>query len=173
MRALFTLIVWCAFAVSAPAQEPSSQAPAPKSQDSTPQPQDTDPRIDASKLGVSLDKIQKGLRTAAAKDQSSGDAFRLKFEVQVFAPLPKIDVLKGIDLVNGAVPGSAPSHREMIEHWTPPIYRSPGLPVSALAMWAAQHFWEKSKKTRCEEEIANYRALLMQGVNVSAPTCTQ
>ena len=40
-------------------------------------------------------------------------------------------------------------------------------------MWAAQWMADKSKKSRCEEEIANYRALVMQGVNVSAPRCTQ
>ena len=57
------------------------------------------------------------------------------------------------------MPGTAPSHNQMIEFWTPAIYRTPGLPISALAFWAAQQFWEKSKKSRCEEEIANYRAL--------------
>ena len=86
---------------------------------------------------------------------------------------PKIEVLKGVDLFYGSVPGSAPSHRQMIEFVTPAIYRTPGLPISALAYWVAQHFWEKSKKTRCEEEIANYRALVMEGVSVSAPRCSQ
>jgi hypothetical protein len=47
------------------------------------------------------------------------------------------------------------------------------MPVSSLAAWAAMWFWQQSKKSRCEEEIANYRALVMQGVNVSAPRCTQ
>ena len=98
---------------------------------------------------------------------------RLEFYVQVYGQAPKIEVLKGIDLFNGGVPGTAPSHGQMIEFWTPPIYRTPGLPISALAFWAAQQFWEKSKKSRCEEEIANYRALVMQGVNISAPRCTQ
>ena len=131
--------------------------------------------IDASKLGVDLSRIQKGLRLAESKEkkQSSADALRLDFSVQVYGQAPKIDVLSGIDLFNGAVPGTAPTHNQLIEHWTPPIYRTPGLPISALAYWAAQHFWEKSKKSRCEEEIANYRALVMQGVNVSAPRCTQ
>ena len=45
--------------------------------------------------------------------------------------------------------------------------------MSAVAFWLANQFWEKSKKSRCEEEIAAYRALLMQGVSVSAPRCTQ
>ena len=91
----------------------------------------------------------------------------------IYGKSPKIEVLKGVDLFNGGVPGSAPSHNQMIEYWTPQIYRSPTMPVSALAVWAAQQLGRKSKKTRCEEEIAQYRELVMQGVSVSAPRCTQ
>jgi len=132
-----------------------------------------DPQIDVTKLGVSLSRIQKGLFIAEARAKQGGDAMHLEFNVQVYGQSPKIEVLKGLDLFNGAVPGTAPSHGQMIEYWTPQIYRTPGLPISALAMWAAQHFWEKSKKTKCEEEIAAYRDLVMQGVSVSAPRCTQ
>lgn len=169
------LIVLCALAGPAFAQDPAPkpQDPSPKTQAPSPKAQAPETQIDASKMGVSLDKIQKGLRIAESKEQSSHDGYRLKFDIQVFAPMPKIEVLKGIDLVNGAVPGTAPSHNQMIEYWTPPIYRSPTMPVSAFAVWMAQKAYEKSKKTRCEEEVANYRALVMQGVNVSAPTCTQ
>jgi len=71
------------------------------------------------------------------------------------------------------VPGSAPSHRQLTDHVTPQIYRTPGLPLSAGLFWLANQFWENNKKSRCEEEIANYRALLMEGVNVAAPRCTQ
>lgn len=176
MRALRLFLLCVVFSVPAYAQGPPQGNPEPQAPDRKPQapaPQASDSQIDASKLGVSLSKIQKGLRVAEARDQASHDGYRLKFDIQVFGELPKIQVLKGIDLVNGAVPGSAPTHNQMIEYWTPPIYRTPGLPVSALAMWAAQHFFEKSKKSRCEEEIANYRALIMQGVSVSAPTCSQ
>jgi hypothetical protein len=160
MRGLVVLIVLAGLAAPALAQ------------DTQPPP---DPAIDATKLGVDLSRIQKGLRFAESKEKekSAADALRLDFSIQVYGQAPKIDVLSGIDLFNGAVPGTAPTHNQMIEHWTPAIYRTPGLPVSALAYWAAQHFWEKSKKSRCEEEIANYRALIMQGVNVSAPRCTQ
>ena len=98
---------------------------------------------------------------------------RLEFNVQVYGQAPKIEVLKGIDLFNGAVPGSAPSHSQMIEFWTPAIYRSPTMPVSTLAYWAAAQLFKKGQKARCEEEIANYRSLIMQGVSVSAPRCTQ
>jgi hypothetical protein len=47
------------------------------------------------------------------------------------------------------------------------------MPVSALAFWAANQIWQQSKKSKCEEEIRNYRELIMQGVNIAAPRCTQ
>lgn len=132
-----------------------------------------EPEIDVTKLGVSLSRIQRGLFIAESREKQGGSAMHLEFNVQVYGQSPKIEVLKGVDLFNGPVPGTAPSHRQVIEHLTPQIYRTPTMPISALAMWAAQHFWEKSKKSRCEQEIADYRALVMQGVNVSAPRCTQ
>jgi hypothetical protein len=79
----------------------------------------------------------------------------------------------GEDLVFGPVPGTAPSHSQFVEFVTPQIYRTPAVPFSAFAAWAAKWMADKNKKSRCEEEIANYRALVMQGVNVSAPRCTQ
>ena len=129
--------------------------------------------IDAGKLGVDLARIKKGLRVAESREKLTTDGLRLDFSIQVYGQAPRIDVLQGIDLFNGAVPGTAPSHNQMIEFWTPAIYRSPTMPVSALAVWAAQQIWQKSKRSQCEEEIATYRALVMQGVNIAAPRCTQ
>jgi len=160
MRTLALMLLMAGLAVPAMAQDPQP-APAPE------------PAIDATKLGVDLARIQRGLRVAESREKLSADGLRLDFSIQVYGQSPRIEVLQGIDLFNGGVPGTAPSHNQMIEFWTPPIYRTPGLPISALAFWAAKQFWEKSKKTRCEEEIANYRALIMQGVNVAAPRCTQ
>jgi len=159
MRGLMILLLVGGLAGPCDAQDASAPAPAPQ--------------IDVTKLGVSLSRIQRGLFIAESREKQAGDAMRLEFNVQVYGTSPKIEVLKGVDLFNGAVPGSAPSHGQMIEFVTPVIYRTPAMPVSALAVWAAQHFWQQGKKSRCEEEIANYRALVMQGVNVSAPRCTQ
>ena len=129
--------------------------------------------IDASKLGVDLGRIKKGLRVAETREKLTTDGLRLNFAIQVYGQAPKIDVLKGIDLFNGGVPGTAPSHNQMIEFWTPAIYRSPTMPVSTLAFWAASEIFKKSQKTKCEEEIRTYRELIMQGVNIAAPRCTQ
>ena len=142
-------------------------------QDQPPPTPPADEKIDATKLGVSLSKIQKGLFIAEAREKSKGEGIHLEFNVQVFGTAPRIEVLKGIDLFNGGVPGTAPSHNQMIEFWTPQIYRSPTMPISTLAFWAANEIFKKSKKSKCEEEIRNYRELVMQGVNVAAPRCTQ
>ena len=131
-----------------------------------------DQTIDATKLGVSLSRIKKGLRTAA-RDEQSGSPLRLEFQVQVYGTAPRIDVLGGADLLYGDAPGSAPTHRQIIEFVTPVIYRTPVMPLSALGGWVVSHLWERSKKADCEAGIAGYRALVMQGVNVSAPRCSQ
>ena len=142
--------------------------------DSVPTPQAEQAR-GTTNFGVSLERIQRGLRLTESREKAkqSGTAMRLEYQVQVYGLAPKIEVLKGIDLFNGQVPGTAPSHRQLIEYVTPQIYRTPVMPVSALAFWAAAQLVQKSKKARCEEEIEAYRALLMQGVSVAAPRCTQ
>jgi hypothetical protein len=144
-------------------------------QEAEPAPPAAETQIDATKLGVSLERIQRGLRVTQSREQAkqTGTALRLEYEVQVYGIAPRIEVLKGVDLFNGQVPGSAPSHRQFIEYVTPQIYRTPVMPVSALAGWAAAQLWQKGKKARCEEEIEAYRAMLMQGISVSAPRCTQ
>jgi hypothetical protein len=43
-----------------------------------------------------------------------------------------------------------------------------GVPVSAFAMWLAEWMWQRQGDT-LRREIANYRAMVMQGMNVSAP----
>ena len=130
---------------------------------------------DPTRFGVSLERIQRGLRLTETRERQkqAGTAMRLEYQVQVYGLAPKIEVLKGVDLFNGPVPGTAPSHRQFIDYVTPQIYRTPGLPLSAGLFGLANQFVEKSKKTRCEEEIEAYRGQLMQGVSVAAPRCTQ
>lgn len=144
---------------------PAMAQEAPPSQDSE--------EIDASKLGVSIARIQKGLRIAESTEQRTSSPLRLSFQVQVYGQAPRIDVLKDYDLFNGPVPGTPPTHREVIEFLTPQIFRAPVMPLSALMGWAVQQLANHSKKANCEAEIASYRSLLMQGVDVSAPRCTQ
>jgi hypothetical protein len=128
--------------------------------------------VDAAKLGVSLDRIRRELRQAEARDQSDNHGLKLEFTVQVIGRAPRINLLEGFPLT-GPVPGSAPSHREVVDFLTPQAFRSPVVPISNMASWAAQKLWQRSKKQRCEDELATYRALVMQGVLVAAPRCSQ
>jgi hypothetical protein len=160
MQALAVLALVFGLSVPALAQDPVEPAETPQ--------------IDATKLGVSLSRIQKGLRIAEVKEKETRDGLRLEFNIQVFGVAPRIDVIPdGEDLIFAPVPGTAPSHPQLLEFVTPQIYRSQTMPASAFAVWAAKWLADKSKKARCEEEIRAYRELIMQGVNVAAPRCTQ
>ncbi len=136
-------------------------------------PQDAAPApVDAAKLGVSIDRIRRELAQATERQSTEGGPLRLEFVVSVYGQAPKIDLLKDFPII-GPVPFGAPTHREVLEVLTPQAYRTPAIPFSAMAMWAAQKLAEKSKKKRCEEEIEAYKRQVMAGIPVAAPQCTQ
>jgi hypothetical protein len=123
-------------------------------------------------MGISLDRIKRELNQARAVEQETPEgALRLSFTVEVVGRAPKIDLLKDFPLI-GPVYG-APTHREVIDFLTPQAYKAPVVPFYSMAVWAAQKLWERSKKQRCEDEIADYRRLVMAGVAVAAPRCNQ
>lgn len=133
------------------------------------------PQLDASKLGVSLERIRHGLAVAESRETVSTNGQRLNIRVEVFGQAPPLDLLtnKDFSLVFGPVPNSAPTHREFIDFVTPQEFRAPAVPIFGLAIWAAQKIADRAKKSRCEQEIEEYRQLIMQGVPVAAPRCTQ
>jgi hypothetical protein len=132
------------------------------------------PAIDASKMGVSLDRIRRGLVNEPLETMTSDGTGRLSIRIDVFGLAPPINVLpEDFSLSFGPVPGSAPTHREHIEFVTPEDFKSPPVPIYGLAVWAAQKLIDRSKKSRCEQEVADYRAMVMQGIAVAAPRCTQ
>ena len=115
MRALALIVLLAG--LSAPAWAQDAAAPA------------VDPAaIDATKLGVSLSRIQKGLKAADAKEKAPRDGLRFEFNIEVFGTSPRVEIFKGVDLFNGPVPGSAPTHGEFLQMITPQIYRTPALP---------------------------------------------
>jgi hypothetical protein len=144
----------------------ASSPPDPSAQSSASQ-------VDASKLGVSLSRIKRELAQAdAAAARPDDGRLRFSFTVDVVGQAPKIDFLDGFP-VSGAVPYGSPTHQEVLDVITPKPFRTPGVPFSAIAFWAAKALMEKSKKSRCEQELEEYKALVMQGVAVAAPRCTQ
>jgi hypothetical protein len=136
--------------------------------------QAADQTVDVTKLGISLDRIRTELKKTEGRESITSENGRLNVRVEVLGLAPPIEFIPDdFSLVYGPVPHSAPTHREHIEFVTPQEFRSPAVPIYSLAVWAAQKLAEKSKKARCEEEIASYRALVMQGIAVAAPRCTQ
>jgi hypothetical protein len=128
--------------------------------------------LDPAKLGVSLARIRRELAQAEAEEATRDGQLRLQFVVAVYGQAPKIDLLRDFP-VSGPVPYGPPTHQEVLDVLTPKEFRSPMIPFSAIAAWAAHKLAEKSKKQRCEEEIDQYRRLVMSGVAVAAPRCTQ
>jgi hypothetical protein len=129
--------------------------------------------IDVSKMGVSLDRIRRELAPASSESMTS-NGLKLNIRVDVFGQAPPLELVPGdFSLTYGPVPHSAPTHREHIEFVTPRQYRSPAVPIYGVAIWAAQKLAERSKKAQCEQEIADYRAAVMQGIAIVAPRCSQ
>jgi hypothetical protein len=156
------------------AQSPASAAPPVDLTSQAAEAAAAEPGVDASKLGVSISRIRRGLRVSESREQSSGNPLRLEFQVQVFGAAPRIDIVQDFDIGQGApLSYGAPTHNEFLNQWTPQAYRSPPVPISSLAGWALFQLVKRSDKSKCEQAIAEYRALVMQGIPTSAPRCTQ
>jgi hypothetical protein len=168
------LVVGLALPVAGQAQQP----PSPPEDVKVDQPKPATPvnkaptDVDASKMGVSLSRIRRELRQAEVREQRGNNPLSLEYHVEVFGTAPRIDLLKEYPLI-GPTPYGAPTHREVIDFLTPEEFRSPAIPFSSLAVWGIQQLWNRNKKQRCEAELAEYKSLVMQGVNVAAPRCTQ
>jgi hypothetical protein len=163
------LIVTAATAAAQPGQPPVSGEPA-AAERTTDEARGDEQAVDPAKLGVSLERIRRQL---AQPDQDPQDgSLRLAFRVEVFGHAPPIDLLKDFPLT-GPVPYGGPTHREVLDVLTPQEFRSPAFPISGLAMLAGQWLQDRSRRQRCEDEIAEYRRLVMAGVAVAAPRCSQ
>jgi hypothetical protein len=172
-RAVLALLVALAATLPARAQSPAPGASGVRPDQAAPdQPA---PQVDAAKLGVSMSRIQKGLRLSEARERSSAaTSLKLEYQVQVYGAAPRIDILQDFNVgPNAPLSYGAPTHSDFIRQWTPQAYRSPRWPLGALAGWAISQAVTRGDKAKCEEEIARYRALVMQGTPAPAPRCTQ
>ena len=171
MRMVLALLLATTAATPKAAQSPAAAAD-PGS--STQAPTVAQPAIDASKLGVSLSRIQQGLRQTETREVSTGNPMALEYQVQVFGAAPGIDIIGNFDIGQRApLSYGAPTHNDFLEQWTPQAYRSPRVPISSLAGWALFELIKRGNKSKCEQELAEYRAMVMQGMAVAAPRCTQ
>jgi hypothetical protein len=169
-RRVLAMVLLLATAAGLQAQEAPGAPSEPAPQAAAERPAGVDP----AKLGVSMSRIQRGLRLSEGREQSSGTPFKIEYQIQVFGTAPRLDLLKDFDFSpNAPLSYGAPTHSEFLNHWTPQAYRSPPADFGALAGWALFQLAKRSEKSKCEQEIADYRALVMQGISAPAPRCTQ
>lgn len=132
-------------------------------------PEDAAPAIDAAALGVSLSRISRRL-TAESKARTEGASpLKLEFFVDVYGTAPELRFFTGQDLVYGAVPGSAPTHRDMLRHVTPQAFRSPRVDFLGMVAGAALYGARKTQDWNYERQYEAYKKLVEAGRNVPAP----
>ena len=91
-------------------------------------------RVDATKLPVNLDRLQRKVQESVAREQNTG--FTLHYTVDVFAPAPRIQLFQPDDNLRFGTPRYAiPTHQEMMDIVTPQEFRSPIMDFSNLMRW--------------------------------------
>lgn len=139
----------------------------------TPPPSPLLDAIDPAKLGVDLGKVQKGVGEGTVEERLTANGLRLDYRVEVFGKAPTPDFFKDFDPVVGPVPFGAPTHRDFLDMVTPQQFRAPMMNFSALAFWALGKLADANERQTCEAELASYRAQVMQGVQIAAPSCAR
>jgi len=82
------------------------------------------PGVDLGRLPVSVSRISRQIRQADVKEERNG--LRLTYTIQVYGESPKLKLITPLDnLLTGNVPGSAPTHNDMIRQMTPLEFSAP------------------------------------------------
>lgn len=154
MRRLFAAaIVTLALApLSADAQDASSSAP-----------------LDASAMGISLSRIQRRLAAESVARSEGVSPLKLEFFVDVYGNAPALRFFQPEELLWGPVPGSAPTHRDMIMHNLPQAFRSPRVDFLGMVTGVAMYGAKKMSQWEYDRELAAYKKLVEAGRNVPAP----
>jgi len=161
MRALVAAVIGLAAAVPAiaSAQDPASSAAPPAAR----------PAIDPSALGISMARISRQLRIDAQARQQGDSPLKLEYFVDVYGTAPALRFFTAPELMYGAVPGSAPTHRDMLYQLTPQAFRSPRVDFLGLAYAGAAAGVRKVQDWRYERDLRAYQKLIESGRIVPAP----
>lgn len=127
------------------------------------------PAFDPEGLGVSLDRIHRRL-VAHSRARAQGDSpLKLEYHVDVFGTAPPLRFFTGQDLVYGGIPGSAPTHSDMLYMFTPQEFRAPVVDFLGLAAGAAGVAAKKVQDWRYLRDLRAYQKLIESGRIVPAP----
>ena len=127
------------------------------------------PAINPDALGVSLSRIKRRLAADSSTRTPGGAPLKLEYHVDVFGTAPHLRFFAGQDLMYGGVPGSAPTHRDMLYQMTPQLFRQPTVDLLGLAVGAAMAGAKKVQDWQYLRDLRNYQKLVEAGRNVPAP----
>jgi len=143
--------------------------------------QQTRPLPTVESLGVSFDRIKRQLDVKPASKDQTG--LKLEYYVEVIAMAPPIYLFAPDEPSFGPVPGSAPSHADMMRHITPLAFSSPRATLVSIGgsrgtapKLLGQDFWqtqtlrakEIERRKKAEAERARQR-MLKESIVVSPP----
>lgn len=163
MKRLLAALLGCAVAAAPAAAQTAPAAPA------APAATERAPAIDASALGISLSRISRRLAAESQARSEGASPLKLEYFVDVYGNAPQLRFFTGQDLVFGGVPGSAPTHRDMMMHVTPQAFRSPRVDFLSLISTAAMYGAKKVQERSYDRQYEAYRKLVEAGQNVPAP----
>lgn len=127
------------------------------------------PAFNASAMGISLSRIARRLDAESEARSEGLSPLKLEYHVDVFGNAPQLRFFTGQDLIYGAVPGSAPTHRDMLNLVTPQAFRSPRVDFLSLVAGAAMYGAKKAQQWNYDRELEEYKKMVEAGKNVPAP----
>lgn len=130
---------------------------------------DPAPALNAGAMGISLSRIARRLDAESEARSEGVSPLKLEYHVDVFGNAPQLRFFTGQDLIYGAVPGSAPTHRDMLNLVTPQALRSPRVDFLSLVAGAAMYGAKKAQQWNYDRELEEYKKMVEAGKNVPAP----
>lgn len=140
-------------------------APAPAVAQSAP----AAPSLDASAMGISLSRIQRRLSAESEARSEGVSPLKLEFFVDVYGNAPALRFFQPGELLWGPVPGSAPTHRDMIMQNLPQAFKSPRVDFLGMITGVAMYGAKKMSQWEYDRELALYKKMVEAGKNVPAP----
>ncbi len=130
---------------------------------------DPTPALNAGAMGISLSRIARRLDAESEARSEGVSPLKLEYHVDVFGNAPQLRFFTGQDLIYGVVPGSAPTHRDMLNLVTPQAFRSPRVDFLSLVAGAAMYGSRKVQQWNYDRELEEYKKMVEAGKNVAAP----
>lgn len=132
------------FDVASVYSQAAATAPAPAVTAPAPAESATPPEIDATKLGVSFDRVRTQL-SHQAPSRTTGLRIQETVEVVGKAPRPFLWNSETVRLTSRAVPFGAPTQKDIMKLIVPKEFQNYPMDLNALVQWLMEHLNKKAE----------------------------